>query len=255
MKPKQPVATFLLAVATVLVMSFSLPVAAASFAGQNLDLAGSATVLANGDLQLTNDYWQKGAAWLPSSLSTANSFSFTFSFSLQSLQASPMADGVALVLQNQGTGWDAVGKVGGNIGYTGLNAVGSVVQTWINNTAGVNTDGNAYDTKPAPVNLGLAGLVLGVETVSYNAQSHSLAMNGVLTVDGTSYQVNDSATVNLANQFGPNMYLGFTGGTGGSLADQRITSFGVTSTPIPAAVWFVSPVLVGLFGLRRRVAV
>ncbi len=33
-------------------------------------------------------------------------------------------------------------------------------------TAGINTDGNAYDRKPAPVNLGPASLVLGVETGS-----------------------------------------------------------------------------------------
>jgi hypothetical protein len=138
-----------------------------------------------------------------------------------------MADGISLAFQNSGT--SAIGAGGGDLGYTGLNGVGSIIQTWGNNTVGLNTNGNAYSTKATPLHLGDAKLVTGNETVNYNAATHLLSMTGSLNVAGTSYAVSDTATVNLSEKFGATMYAGFTGATGGSYADQRITSFNVIS--------------------------
>ena len=251
MKLKHQFLRYSLVTAAVASTLFSLPVAAAAFSSYDVNLVGSASVLGNGDLQLTNDFGQAGAAWVTSPLSTANSFSATFSFSLQTLNFIPMADGVALVLQNQGTN-NVVGSGGGDIGYTGLNGVGSIIQTWDNNKTGLNTDGNASNTKSAPTNLGAANLVMGTETVTYNALTHVLAMNGTLNVDGTLYSVSDNANIDLISQFGPSMYIGFTGGTGLSEADQRITSFNVAPVPIPAAIWLFGSALTGLVTLGRR---
>ncbi|WP_028534280.1 lectin-like domain-containing protein [Paludibacterium yongneupense] len=211
-----------------------LPASATVFGGNSVNLVGSAALLGNGNLQLVNDAnYEAGAAWITAPLSTASSFTSTYSFSLSSPFAGSrsMADGFAFALQ--GIGNTVVGGNGGNIGYTGLHAVGSVIQSWGNNTAGINTDGNAYDTKAAPANLGHASLVTGTETVSYNAVSHLLSMNGVLTVDGVSYTISDNASINLATRFGSFMYAGFTAATGGSFADERITSFSISPVPEP----------------------
>lgn len=228
------------------------PAAATVFGGNTMNLVGSATLLGNGALQLVSDTnYLAGAAWIASPLSTASSFTANYSFSLASpfTNGQTMADGFAFALQNAGNA--VVGGNGGNIGYTGLRAVGSVIQTWGNNTAGINTDGNAYDTKAAPANLGSASLVTGSETVNYNVQSHVLSMSGTLIVDGVRYAISDSASINLATTFGSTFYAGFTGGTGGSYADERITSFSISPVPEPGT-WALMAGALGMIGFSTR---
>lgn len=238
--------------ATVAVLSTlsALPAAAETFSGHTFNLTGTATMVGS-DLQLTSLEEQSGAAWLTSPLSTSNSFSASFSFSLSALHHNAttgddlddMADGITLTLQNLGT--SALGQGGGNVGYTNQDSVGSIIQTWDNNRVGLNTNGELFDidghptTKPAPpltlpdTTLGRATLVTGSQTITYNASTSLLSMVGTLTVDGNLYNVSDTATIDLSSKFGPIMYLGFTGGTGLGLADQRITSFSIAAVPEP----------------------
>jgi hypothetical protein len=230
-------------------LSFSTVAQAASFKGYDFNTVGTATVLGNGDLQLTAGEGGSGAAWLTTALSTSQSFSSTFSFSLQSLDVFPMADGISFALQSGGT--SELGFSGGYVAYGGLNAVGSVVQTWYNNTAGLNTDGNPYNTQAAPANLGIANLVLGTETVSYDATLKRLTMSGSLNVDGTTYSINDSVNIDLSATFGPSMYAGFTGSTGSSWSDQRITDFTISPVPEPESYAMLMAGL-GLLGFVAR---
>jgi hypothetical protein len=218
-------------VPVVCAIAFAFPAHAAPdvFNGYNVNLVGSASMKGS-DLQLTNSYGQAGAAWLQSAISTTQSFSTIYSFSLANTNGGYMADGISFAFQNVGS--NAVGEAGGSIGYNGLGAVGSIVQTWYNNTAGINTNGNAYATKAAPTFLASASLVTGTETVTYNATSHQLSVIGSVNVDGHVFQVSDSTNIDLSAKFGSSMYAGFTGGTGGATADQRITSFAVTA-PVP----------------------
>jgi MYXO-CTERM domain-containing protein len=62
-------------------------------------------------------------------------------------------------------------------------------------------------------------------------------------------------SVDLSTKFGGTMYVGFTGGTAGTDADQRITSFSVTSA-VPEADTYAMLLaglgLVGLIGRRRK---
>ena len=250
---KQPLLGFSLATFTVASALFTLPAASASFDGYNVNLVGSANKQGT-DLQLTNDYWQAGAAWVATPLLTDNSFSATFSYSLKAINGGTQADGVALALQNSGS--NALGSAGGYIGYVGLSGVGSIIQTWGNNHVGLNTDGNPYNTQSAPGTslMAWSSLITGTETVAYNALTHALTMNGILNYSGNTYNATDSESVNFASQFGTSIFIGFTGGTGSAESDQRITNFSVTNAvPIPAAIWFVSSVLAGLFGCSRRV--
>lgn len=222
--------TMLLAI-TVATTLLSLPARAETFSGSEVNLVGSAAMQSD-ELQLTgNLQGQGGAAWLTSPLATARSFTVTYEFSLANAGRENMADGVALVFQNKGT--NAIGNVdaGSYLAYFGLDGVGSVVQTWFNNTAGLNIDGDPSSSKKAPVALGTAQLVTGSETVSYDAVAHQLSMSGTLNVDGKAFPISDSVSIDLAAKFGPSMYLGFTGATGAAFADQRITRFALTLVP------------------------
>lgn len=198
----------------------------AATAADPMNLVGTATMIGS-DIQLVSYGNSAGAAWFTSPVSTTDSFNIDFAFSLQNNGSSPMADGITFALQSQGI--NALGSAGGNVGYNGLNAVGSVIQTWYNNKAGLNIDGDAYNTQSAPADLGTANLVTGTENVQYDASSNMLSMTGTLNVDGSIYNISDSKSIDLSAQFGSTMTMGFTGATGGAQADERITSSSVNA--------------------------
>lgn len=231
-----------------------------------LNLAGSAKIV-DGALQLTqttnvsHPSGVAGAGWLAQGISTSQSFSTTFSFSLKGDDSGKMADGITLAFQNIGNNITGVG--GGDVGYwnlggKGASAVGSVILSWDRNDYGLSTNGVVQGLKDAPFNLGASNNVSGTETVSYNAVTHELTMSGTFTDNssGLSYAVSDARIVDLGAKFGSTMYVGFTGGTGGTDADQRITAFSLTSAvPEPAtyAMLLAGLGLVG-FAARRRKA-
>ena len=198
-----------------------------------LDEVGSAHV--NGaKIQLTNGGGQAGAAWLGTAIAATQSFDTTFSFSLTSLGQNPQADGIAFVIQ--GVGPTALGAAGGDIGLLGLapngNTAAIVFQSWVNNHAGIVLNGNPY-TAPISLPLGDASVVTGVAEVAYDATSHSLTLTSTEVLDGVSYTVDQTQSVDLATYVGPSLTLGFTGGTGGSSSDQDITAWHVTSSSLP----------------------
>lgn len=234
---------------------FAVALAATSMAASaadSMNLVGSATMIGS-DIQLVSQGGSAGAAWFVTPMSTTDSFSLYFSFSLQNNGYSPMADGITFALQNQGI--NALGSWGGDLGYTDLNAVGSVIQTWFNNTAGLNIDGNAYNTQSAPADLGAADLVTGTQNIQYDASTNMLSMTGTLNVDGSIYSIYDAQSIDLSAKFGDTMIMGFTGATGGSYADERVTSFSlnpVAAVPEPETYAMLLAGLGALGFMARR---
>jgi hypothetical protein len=211
-------------------------VAASLAAGRALavdryELVGSA-VKTGESIQLTP--WapfEAGAVWAHHPVHLDRSFVVEFSFSLLAPQrVPPQADGIALVIQTDGR--QALGANGGGIGLMGLHGVASVVQTWVNNHVGFSLDGDPFDAPAAPADLGAATLVKGEETVTYDAATHTLTLSGRLDVDGTVHDIADSREADLVALLGADeAIIGFTGGTGGALSDQRIRSWSFQYLP------------------------
>ena len=256
----------LLAVTAVAAAAFTVSASAATIDLSSLNVAGTAAKVSNG-IQLTNfngPNYQSGAAWLAQGVSTSQSFSTSFSFSLKGNDSGKMADGIALVFQNVGN--NVTGKAGGDVGYydlnrTGASAVGSVIRTWDNNEYGLSTDGKVQGLNKAAWNFGALNDVTGSQTVSYNATTHVLSMTGSFSdTAGHILNVSDSDIVDLGAKFGSTMYLGFTGATGGTDADQRITSFAVSTVTaaVPEAETYAMMLaglgMVGFIARRRKQA-
>lgn len=245
----------------------AMPASAAVIDLSSLNRVGSAQ-LVDGALQLThtsstgNASGVSGAGWLTQGISTNQSFSVSFAFSLKGDDSGKMADGIALAFQNVGS--DKLGVGGGDVGYwniggSGSSAVGSVIRSWTHNEYGLSVDGKVQGLDSAPFSLGAANNVTGTQTVTYNAATKELKMTGTLTnladvLHPITYNIQDVATVDLSQKFGNTMYVGFTGGIGGTDADQRITSFNLTSAvpePETYAMMLAGLGLVG-FAARRR---
>ena len=232
-------ATLACLASTLSVPAFATPVI---FDGNLMNLEGWARMVGT-DLQLNYSTGEVSSAWLLKPVSTANSFTAQFTFSLRGHDNgfNPKGDGFAFALQSWSS--SALGRGGGDIGYGGLfgRAVGSVTQTWDNCRIGLDTTGNPYNAPKSPVKGAACALLnAGSQTVHYDAIDHMLSLSGLYHFydedGGTDVSVTQSVHIDLAARFGRYFYAGFTGGTGIVQADQRIHSFNFsvdTPDPVP----------------------
>jgi hypothetical protein len=157
---------------------------------------------------------------------------FTANFTYQETGTGP-ADGFAFVLQNSGSGVNAVGGSGGNIGYNGITpSFGVEFNIYQNSTTQASEDGNVNKNDNIP-NTGAVNLRGGdAITVKLAYDSNESILTETLTdaKAGTSF-TQLYTEVNLPTILGANTaLLGFTGGTGGADALQTISNFTYTTS-------------------------
>lgn len=151
------------------------------------------------------------------------------------------ADGMAFVMHNDPSGASALGALGGGIGYAGLTNSVTVEFDTYNNGAGdrnnanhiaITRDGNVNCGSPTPANcfgyLSLSTVGIDLKTASSvylwidrNGTTNSLQVY-IATTDSKPGLPQLSATVNVPSIVGSQMYLTFTGSTGGSWSKHEI---------------------------------
>jgi uncharacterized repeat protein (TIGR01451 family) len=194
---------------------------------------------ASNSLQLTDGGTnQKDSAFTSLPVNITN---FTTQFRLEQLAALgydlPLADGLTFTIQNMGP--KALGDAGGGLGYVGItNSVAIKFDLFDNAGEGNNSTGlyvNSADLTTGGVDLTGTGIDLHSGhpldvTMSYDGTKLTVTLTDSVTL-ATATQ---TYTVNIPAAVGGNTaYVGFTGGTGGFTAVQRIKNW--TFSPAPTA--------------------
>lgn len=208
-----------------------------SAANINVNQVGVLNAQGKRVLRLTSGLGQSGSAFLQNSISLANNASFSSAFQFQisnplgiSDQDGQGADGLVFIVNSTTT---STGIAGGGIGYQGINrSIGVEFDTWNNGgidknngnhvTINVNGDVNAsaypatrFAALSTPANR-LNGGMIWHAWVDYDGNAHRLEV-----------RLSQSATrpaaplvyldIDLVNVFqSPNVFVGFTSGTGGA---------------------------------------
>ena len=189
-------------------------------------------------LQLTDGLSNEaGTAWFKTPVNIQK-FSSNFLFQL----SNPLADGITFTIQNAGL--TALGPAGGGLGYgpDDLGGTGGIAKSvaikfdlYSNNGESADSTG-LYTNGASPTTPAIDMTSSGLDLHSGNAISASLVYDGTkLTLTLTDGVANKtfttSWTVNIPQIVGGNTaFVGFTGGTGGLAASQKILTWSFTST-------------------------
>jgi hypothetical protein len=194
------------------------------------------TTLDDSRLQLTNGGGNEAGSAFCTTEADIRAFSTDFTFQLSDAEA----DGITFTIQNSSAGATALGQAGGALGYgngtAGIqNSVAVKFDLYNNNgegddSTGIFTDGTApyvpaEDMTASGVDLH-SGDTMAVH-VTYDGTTLTMTITDAV-VNATftqGWQVNIPATV--GSDFA---YVGFTGGTGGETASQKIESWTWVST-------------------------
>jgi hypothetical protein len=243
----------LLAGAAAAALLLSASAASAYIDLTTLTLNGGATATSN-DLNLGNGQGGEAmSAFAPTPVSSNSNITGSFNFTLVDsggiLANGAQADGIAFVVQNDPAGANALGNGGGDIGADGIqNGVGIGFQSWFNNHATIfqtNSGGGAYGGSGSPGNFLLGGNASNDVSVTFGLYPGILVFSA-FNAD-TSQSVSGSLAFNLTT-LGPNLYFGFTGGSGLSWALQDVNNFSLSVTAVPEpSTWAM--LLVGFAGL------
>jgi autotransporter-associated beta strand protein len=204
---------------------------------QGNDVAPTATATA---LTITNAVGgQAHTAWAQTQVPVGP---FTVSFRYSQSNNTAPADGVTFTIQSQsGT---AIGNPGGSLGYQGITNSGAFALNIFDGAGGgrgysvvVNGAAPAPFTSVSPINLLTAQTGNEVTvTLAYDGTN----ISGQLTQGSNTFTV--PATAFDLSAVGPVAFIGFTGGTGGSVAAQTIDNFSFSTQPGTAV--YTAPVTV-----------
>jgi Legume lectin domain/Chitobiase/beta-hexosaminidase C-terminal domain len=201
---------------------------ASGFTSTGMQFNGNA-VLAGNRLQLSDtaaNFEDSSAFWNQK----VNVQSFTNDFTFQI--ANPGADGITFAIQ--GSSPTALGVVGGSLGYGGMaNSVAVKFDIYDNAGEGNNSTGlylnGAVPTVPATTIGGGVNLQSGdVMAVHMTYDGTTLTMT-ITDTSNPSQTFTTSWPVNIPATVGSTGYLGFTGSTGGLVANEQILTWSYTT--------------------------
>ena len=194
-------------------------------------LNGYAT-LNDSRLQLTNGIsGEASSAWYYQPVNVSG-FTTDFTFQL----SNPLADGMTFAIQKSPQGTAAVGGNGSYLGYAPIsNSIAIKFDLYSNAGEGPDSTGlyinGAVPTTPS-IDLSSTGIDLhsddnmGVH-LTYDGTTLSMTITDMVTAAtwSTSWNINIPTTIGSSTA-----YVGFTGGTGGQTASQKILTWSFTSS-------------------------
>ena len=205
------------------------------------------TDLDDSRLQLTNGGTDEAGSAFCTTPVDIRGFSTDFTFQLSDAQA----DGITFTIQNSPSGSAALGPGGGGLGYGpdtpgGAPGIGESVAVKFDlynnagegdDSTGIYTDG-ASPTVPS-TDLTSSGIDLhGGDTMAVHMTYDGVTLTMSLTDASIGKTFKTSWPVNIPAAIGGNnAYVGFTGGSGGETASQKIESWTFVSSPPAPQQW------------------
>jgi hypothetical protein len=176
---------------------------------------------------------------------------FVTDFTFQ--QSDAQADGITFTLQNSAAGASALGPVGGGLGYgpdapSGSGGITSSVAVKFDlfNNEGEGDDSIGFYTDGASPTIPFVDLTpSGIDLHSGDTMAVHITYDGttltmIITDDVVNKTFTQSWPVNIPAIIGGNLaYAGFTGGTGGETASQKIGSWTWVSYPPQSQQWTI----------------
>lgn len=179
--------------------------------------------------QLTDELpTEAGSIWSPNSIDLTNSFDFTFDVNLGDIDAGG-ADGIVFVMRKLP---GDPGGGGGGLGYDGiLSSIGVEIDTWYNDIyadvpddhVGMHSDGGISHDLVSPISLGV-NVEDGLNH-TFRATWDPVAFDLEIFFDGASMFTYTGDLTTLFFDGDPEVYFGWTGGTGGSFNIQTVCSY------------------------------
>ncbi|TWT76490.1 Soluble aldose sugar dehydrogenase YliI precursor [Planctomycetes bacterium CA13] len=213
----------------------------ASFSSSDpINLNGNAAI-AGGKLQLTSDdAYQAGSAFLnsPIEVDSRSSFQTSFAFEMNGGAGQGGADGLTFLLQSSPSGPNALGAIGGLLGYDGItNSVTIEFDTWNNpwdqfgDEIAVSVNGNSQNqiaAAPAPINLN-SGAV-NFAWIDYDGETNRLSVY-VSAINAKPGAPTLTTNVDLSAFLGDQAYVGFSAGNYALPNAHRILSWTMNTQP------------------------
>ena len=188
-------------------------------------LNGNVVMIGEGgnEMQLSSAATYKGGtAFWRKRVSVTRPWVASFTYKTVNPPASP-ADGFAFFLHNDPRGLNAVGSTGGSICANGITpSIGTAYNIYQTDTAGWIVNGAKTSMTNLSTSAGDISIQDGIDVcVTYDGAGKLVQH----VYSGSKYAARTNA-VNLLEALGaPTAWVGFSGATGGSLCDQRITNF------------------------------